>query len=375
MRVAIIALLVLSVGFSALAKDEPTLREKIGQMLIVGFEGLELEQDNPIVRSLREDHLGGVILYNRKGQRNVESPAQLKKLVASLKAQSKYPLFVSVDMEGGYVCRLHRSKGFVTTVTQQKIALAQRYLEGLVEEKLVKGTPVDLVQICSSNMASDMKEVGINLNLAPVVDVNINPDNAAIGKYERSFSSDASIVSRYALQFIKGQHDKGILVTLKHFPGHGSPDEDSHLELPDITETWDGEAELLPYREIVKAGKADLVMMAHVYHKKLDPKYPATLSRDIIEGLLRKDVGFQGVVISDAMEMKAITDNFGFEEAIILAVNAGVDILLYSNRTGDVVKVLNTIEKAVENHRISMERIDQAFGRIQKLKARIRKTE
>ncbi|RLB66095.1 MAG: glycoside hydrolase family 3, partial [Deltaproteobacteria bacterium] len=212
---------------------------------------------------------------------------------------------------------------------------------------------------------------GITLNFAPVVDLNINPNNPVIGKLERSFSADPQVVTRMALAFIRAHHVLGIRCTLKHFPGHGSSSTDSHLGFVDVTKTW-SPVELEPYKNIIGAGMADAIMTAHVFNAKLDEDYPATLSKRVITGLLREKLGYGGVIISDDMQMGAIRKYYGFEQAIRLAIDAGVDILIVANNTifdkTAIPRAISIIRTLVKQGKISVPRIEASYRRIHALK-------
>ena len=289
--------------------------------------------------------------------RNISSPPQLKALVGEL-LTAEPRLIVAVDEEGGLVARLDDSHGFPATVSEQ-------YL-GTINDPNVTYSH-------AAQMGATLASMGINLNFAPVVDVNVNPNNPIIGSLGRSFSADADIVTSMAEAFIHGMHDNGVLCTLKHFPGHGSSTTDSHLGFVNVTDTWSA-VELEPFRDIIADGLADAVMTAHIFNAHLDPDYPATLSYKTITGILREQLGWDGVVISDAMEMRAITDLYGFEQAIVLAVGAGVDILQYGNDGDDptlVGRVVETIRQHVESGAIPESRIDQSYLRVQDLKKRL----
>ncbi len=345
---------------------EESLDVKIGQMILAGFKGIDVKKSDSIVRDIEERHLGGVILYDydvagEKKERNIQSPHQVKKLIKDLQSYATIPLIVAIDYEGGKISRLKDSLGFPATVSHQYLG-----------EK----DDLNLTYKYATTMAGTLSNLGFNLNLAPVADLMVNPDNPIIAKLERSFSADHKKVSRHVLEFIKASHEQGILTSLKHFPGHGSSATDSHLGMTDVTKTWSS-IELEPFKAIIKEKRVDTIMTAHVYIRNLDPLYPATLSRAIITDLLRKKLHYDGVVISDDMGMKAITDKFGFETALLKTIEAGVDIIVISNNTGTSEKdvsgdVALTIKRLVEEGKISEERIDRSFKRIQKLKSRMR---
>ncbi len=228
----------------------------------------------------------------------------------------------------------------------------------------------------NSPVIRDIKKgrVGINVNLAPVVDVNVNPENPVIGGLKRSFSSETDIVARHAREVILAHRKQGVLTALKHFPGHGSSTEDSHLGFTDVTRTWSC-SELKPYRDLFKSPGADMVMTAHVFNARLDPEWPATLSSRVLNGLLRKGLGFDGVIISDDMQMKAITDKHDLETALKKTILAGTDIIIFGNnlvyeedvarKAGDIILDL------VRRDKIPAARIKEAYQRIMSLKEQI----
>jgi beta-N-acetylhexosaminidase len=343
----------------------PSLESKIGQMLLVGFRGLQIDATTPFGAAIAAGRVGNTVLFDvdlaGAPIRNVESTSQVAALDASLQALAPTLMLISVDEEGGNVARLGPDHGFPATVSA---------------ESLGDQNDLDRTRSAASAIATALVAAGINLNLAPVVDLNVNPANPIIGSLGRSFSADPEVVTRNALAFIEAQHAAGVLCTLKHFPGHGSSTADSHLGFVDVTDTW-SETELVPYRRIVAAGMADVVMTAHVFNRNLDPDYPATLSRRVITSLLRKQIGYDGVVITDDMQMGAIADNYGFTEALELAVNAGADIIAIANNgpayDPDVhAKAFDAIHAAVMAGRIDEAGIDSAYERIRSLKKRLR---
>jgi len=213
--------------------------------------------------------------------------------------------------------------------------------------------------------------LGINLNLAPVVDLAINPESPAIAKKERSFSQDPGQVAAHAQEVIRGHHAHHVLTTLKHFPGHGSAALDTHEGFVDVTTTW-SEDELDPYRLLIQGGEVDAIMTAHVFNKDLDPEYPCSLSFPVLTGILRQRLGFEGVIISDDLQMGAISLHYPLEAAVRLALQAGSDILLFANQqTYDpqiAPKVIAIVKHLVETGEVSQERINQSFARIASLK-------
>jgi beta-N-acetylhexosaminidase len=360
-----------SAAFLALRRGSPApehgpgLEEKIGQMILVGFRGLALDASNPIAADIRDRRIGGVVLFDydvpsKSPVRNIESPGQVKGLVASLQKIAATPLFVAVDQEGGKVSRLKEKFGFPPTFSQRSLG---RLNDPRATRRSAEAT------------ARVLAEAGFNLNFAPVVDLATNPENPVIGGLERSFAADPEIVTANALEVVRAHHEAGILTSLKHFPGHGSSRGDSHLGFTDVTETW-SRRELEPYAKIIETGPCDSIMTGHVFNARLDPKLPATLSRRTIDGLLREGMAYDGVVISDDMQMKAITAEFGLEDAIIKAVGAGVDILTFANNStfepGIARDAVGILTRALADGLIPIERINRSYERILKLKTRLR---
>jgi beta-N-acetylhexosaminidase len=339
-----------------------SLREKIGQMVMVTVTGDSLEKSSPSLDTLKSDLdqglVGGLILFNWSG--NLKNPDQIAHFTQELQKRARTPLFLAIDQEGGRVARLNASNGFQAT--------ASAYTLGTILnlESATRQT--------AGTMAQWLWQMGLNMNLAPVVDVNVNPASPAIGAVERSFSTDADTVALHASWFIDEFHKRGIITTLKHFPGHGSATGDSHLGFTDVTTTWTS-IELVPYRRLMAAHLVEAVMTAHVFNATIDTLYPATLSTATITGILRNELGYQGVVVSDEMGMKAISSQFGFDEAIGLALNAGVDLLLYNKNldsTGSSLArhVVDYVEQKVLEGEIAPLRIEESYDRIMALKSR-----
>jgi len=342
-------------------KENDALKQKIGQMLILGFRGTEVDKNSSIVKEINKYNLGGVILFDRDAPtkqfpRNIIDPEQTKKLIADLKNLSSSSLFVAIDAEGGLINRLKEKYGFVNIPSAQEMG----------KEDLGKTKENALI------IAEELSGLGINIDFAPVVDVNVNPDNPVIGGLERSFSQDPEKVALYASEFIEGLHEKNIVSAIKHFPGHGSSTQDSHLGMVDVTDTYN-EEELIPYQKLIEQGYSDMVMTAHIVNRNIDPDFPATLSPLYIKKILRQDLGFKGVVVSDDMNMGAIVDNYGFDEALIKAIQAGCDILIISNNGSEynekaAEEAVETIFQAVKEGELSEEQINESYDRIQELK-------
>ena len=342
-----------------------TLEQAVGQMLLVGFRGTELT--GSAAAMLRDIQPGGVILFDRDGPsggelaRNITDRAQLQALTAQLQEQAAIPYFIAIDAEGGYVNRLKEKYGFAL-----KVPTAQQ----------LGARPAAETAALAGQLAAEMRDMGLNWNLAPVVDVNVNPESPAIGAIERSFSADPAVVAAQAQAFSGAMRQRQVIPTLKHFPGHGSAAGDTHLGVTDVTATYRRELELAPYRELIAGGYADAIMTAHIVNRRLDDAgRPATLSPVIIDGLLRQELGFAGLVVSDDMQMGAIVAQYGPAEAAIAAVQAGVDVILLANQQGDydlqrVYGVRDALLQAVAAGVIPEERIYQSVERILELKDR-----
>ena len=339
--------------------DPDALRRKIGRLLIVGFRGLTVRPADPITRAVKAG-LGGVILFDRDratGSRNVKSPGQLAALTASLRAAAPGSLIVAIDQEGGRVSRLTPERGFPDTRSQAEI--------GATDDP-------DEAFEAGRSMGATMAAAGIDLDLAPVVDVNVNPTNPAIGALDRSFSGDPSIVAAMAEAEIRGLHEHGVRAAIKHFPGLGSASANTDFDNVDVTGTWT-EAELEPFETLIAAGLPDVVMTGHIVNDTLDQGVPASLSRATVEGLLRGRLGWTGVVITDDLGAVAIASRYAREDAVARALEAGNDLLLFANQTAyapDLAKeVVETILGLVASGRITEARIDASIERLDILAA------
>ncbi len=340
----------------------PTLDRMIGEMIILGFRGTEVSDSSKIVSDINEYNIGGVILFDydvpsKSFPRNIVDPKQTKKLIEDLKKLTRSDLFIAIDAEGGYVNRLKAEYGFIQIESPQALGKSNP------KNTFLKILPLGM----------ELNDLGFNLNFAPVVDVNINKDNPVIGSLERSFSDDPVKVYEHAGYFINVMHKYNIITAIKHFPGHGSSTEDSHLGLVDITDTYNEEVELSPYRKLIEDGKTDIIMTAHVMNTNIDPDNPATLSSIFLKDILRGRLNYEGVIVSDDMQMGAIATYFGFEEAIIKAINAGCDILIFSNNgreyDDDIAgKAVEVIKKAVREGKITEEEISNSYNRVKELK-------
>lgn len=342
------------------AKDtlnDDELQKMIGRMLIVGFSDEAINKSSDIVRVMQEYELGGVILfdrfYNDKNKtKNISSSTQLQQLTSKLKLFSNKPMLISVDQEGGKVARLKPAYGFAN----------------IPSAKLISSLHVDKAKAIYKAQAKMLKNSGINCDFAPVVDLSVNPNNRVIYGLERSYGSEATEVVKYANIFIDSLKNEGVFSVLKHFPGHGSSLGDSHEGFVDVSNTW-SEIELEPYKQLIDSGNVSMIMTAHVFNSNLDENHPATLSYKTNTELLRDSLGFDGVVISDDLQMKAISKNYTLQEIVTLAINSGVDILLFGNQlsTQNIDELIDVILTQVKSGAIPMDRILESNQRIEQL--------
>lgn len=341
-----------------------SLETMAGQMVLAGFRGTTLEDQAPILRDLNRLGLGGAVLFDRDvvlgtRTRNILNPKQLARLTARLRKTARIPPFLGVDQEGGAVARLRPERGFPATVSAAALGR-----EG----------NLTAARLAGRNIGETLRRGGLNLDFAPVVDLDFGDKSPAIGRLGRSFSADPEQAAAYALAFIRGLHDAGVLSCLKHFPGHGSAGGDTHLGFTDVTDVW-SRKELVPFRRIIDAGEADMIMTAHIANRNLDPDGPATFSKAVIQGLLRGELGYDGVVITDDLQMGAVAQNYGFEQAVRQSVLAGADILLFGNNLSydpDVAaKARNVILDMVRSKEVDKARIAKSWERIMRLKAKL----
>ncbi len=337
-------------------------------MLIIGFTGCDIDHESPIVKWLKEDGLGGVLLFDfdlstKTYGKNLRNCNQIKRLTHQLKHYAevtnvggeKSPLFIAIDYEGGAVDRLSKIDDCMAT----KSALKQAQLSD------------EALYVEAEKMAITLKELGFNLNFAPVVDLNLNEQQGIIGKLGRSFSSLPAEVIRAAKQFVSAFSQYGIACAYKHFPGHGSAIGDTHQGFVDVTEQHT-DSELVPYATLLKDKTLPaMVMTAHVINRKLDASgMPATLSYPILTGLMRQKIGFDGVIISDDLQMQAISDHYNLSEALRLTINAGADMFIFANQLGNITatEIIDCVEGLVKKGDILPHRIDESYQRICKLK-------
>ncbi|MFI3239771.1 MAG: glycoside hydrolase family 3 N-terminal domain-containing protein [Bacteroidales bacterium] len=356
------------VAVSCVSKEEKevSMEEKIGQMLMAGFVGYE---PTPlIIDAIEKYKVGGIIYFEANlsdnyGPRNINSPEQVKALSDSLQAISEAAglpkLLISIDQEGGRVVRLKEKYGFPAMVSAK--------YQGDV------ACP-DTTRKYAASAAQTLQEVGININIAPCVDLAVEPTNPVIVKVERSFGASADSVVLHASIWAEEANKQGIINGIKHFPGHGSSLADSHFGIADVTETWSDE-ELKPYSIMIANGYDDIVMLGHLFNHNIDSIYPSSLSKATVD-ILRVDMNYDGVIATDDLYMGAIAENYKFDLALELAINAGVDLLLMGNNTKTfdptlVQRTVETIQQLIADGRVSEERIDESYERIMKLKARL----
>ena len=358
-RLILVAALVL---FFAGPTAAQTLEQMAGQMIVVGFTGDDV--DDPAVRSARaeiEAGLLGGVMYLKT---NVKSLAAVRAMNAAFRdaAPAGLPPLITLDQEGGAVERLTADVGFREIAGARAIAAAHR---------------PDAAERIYGDLASRVAKQGFTVNFGPVVDLDVNPDNQIIARFGRAFGASATDVSAYAEAFVAGHRGAGLLTSLKHFPGHGSSTADSHEGFVDITQSWD-QAELEPYRALIADDMVDMIMVGHLYHADYsggDRRLPSSLSPEWIEGVLRGELGYDGVVISDDLEMGAIRTLFTLEETVKLAVRAGVDVLLFANTVkaraslaGELRAILVAEAERDASFRV---RIAQSYARIVELRRRI----
>ncbi len=329
-----------------------SLAEKVGQLFQVGFHSKTIDKE---IEDLIENyHIGGVIYFSRNIE-NLEQTASLSKNLQelALKNGAAIPLFISVDQEGGKVRRIKDLTYFPANIEI-----------GATGDK-------ELSRKIAVSTAKELKKLGINVNLAPVLDVNNNPVNPVIG--ERSFGADPELVAEMGLAYIEGLQSQGIIATAKHFPGHGDTEVDSHFDLPVINHARErlDQVELYPFKKAIEVG-VDTIMVGHIHFSALEPEtaIPATLSKAVLNDLLREELNFEGVIITDDMEMGAIKNSFGIVEGTVKTIEAGSDIVLISHSYAKQKQAIEALIKAVENGRISEKRIEESLRRIIKLKGK-----
>ncbi|MDQ6610552.1 MAG: glycoside hydrolase family 3 protein [Bacteroidota bacterium] len=345
-------------SFSGKTQATDSLEMKIGQMLMMGLPDNNLDTGAVFYKDVKAGKIGGITMYERH-LTPANTQENLRQLISFYQAVSPIPLFVSITQEGGLVNRLKTKYGFLPMPSAAYLG---------------KMNSPDSTKYYADNIAFTLSRLGININFAPVVDV-YSATNPVLGSRERTFSSDPNVIIQQAEQMILSHNYFNVATALKHFPGHGSSTTDTHLQLTDVSKTWKRE-ELKPYEVLIKKGLVKAVMTAHIVNTQLDKdSLPATLSKKMITGLLRNQLHFTGVVFSDDMQMKAISAEYGLKEAIAKAINAGVDVLLFSGNisgqpplvASDLVAI---IVQLVKEGTVSPKTIDASYRRIMQLKQR-----
>lgn len=340
------------------AQKLDSLGIKIGQMLLIGFPGPSV--DAAVLQEIRDGKIGSIILF----EKNIppqNSFIALKKIIWTYQQAAPQPLLVGIDQEGGRVNRLKDKYGFPRSITARAMGQSKT---------------LDSVRFYGESTAATLAGLGFNINFAPVVDLASNPNNPIIAKHGRAFSANEDSVALLAKEFVKAHRKYNVLTSLKHFPGHGSSKDDTHLGIADVTNTWE-QRELKPYQILIDSGYADAIMTSHIVNRQLDKAgNPGTLSVDILSGILRQRLHYNGVVFTDDMQMQAITKHYGLKDAIRMAINGGVDIMTFSNNLPDrenrIVDIAHDmIRKMVASGEISPARIDQSYRRIMAMKKRL----
>lgn len=342
--------------------NQAELEQMIGQMILVGFLGDNSEHQwfKTITEQLEAGKITGV-LYLR---RNISDRASVENMNGVLKSHDRnrpVPL-IGIDQEGGRIERLTAKIGFPHTPSALKIASEMS---------------TDEAYEAYGELARNLRDWGFNFNLAPVVDLNVNADNPIIGRFERSFSSNAATVIQYSTAFVDAHRANGVITVLKHFPGHGSSADDSHYGAVDVSTSW-SKSELTPFNALIGDGRADMIMSAHIQNSQIQDlaeDLPVSLSATGLKGTLRNKMGYTGVIISDDMQMGAIRDNYALNDAVIRAVKAGNDILIFANDTHPVVdipdQVISILSKAAETDKALAAGICESYRRIVALKSRL----
>ena len=340
-----------------------SLEQLIGQLIIAGFRGSNAPPDSPIVNFIKDYNLAGVILYDEDvkigglGTRNIQTPGQVKDLSNQLQSFSKGDLLISIDQEGGGTNRLKPDYGFPETPSWNHM--------GLLDNDL-------MTQQFSQTIASTLNDCGINVNFAPVLDLDYG-DDTVIGKAKRANSNLPKTVVQHSRVFIQSLKENNIISCGKHFPGQGSAFGDTHKGSTNISDTWTVK-DLIPFDELIKYGHLDMVMVSHTFDKKMDPKYPASLSKIIITDMLRNDLGFKGVVICDDPSMNAISDHYDLTESFELMLNAGIDLFCLGNNLNYdpdfIPKSVSSMCQLVKSGKITEDRIRQSINRIESLKTK-----
>lgn len=327
--------------------DEMDIDEKIGQLIIGGFEGQEI--DESIKKLISEYKIGGLIFFDR----NINDSKQTMRLINQIKQENSnntYPLFLSIDEEGGIVSRLPSDYRRLPTALE-------------VGNKGSEELSMHFGEI----LGDRLKSLGFNLDFAPILDIYSNPDNTVIG--DRAFGKDIEQVKINGLNVIDGLRSTGVIPTVKHFPGHGDTVVDSHLSLPKVQKTLAElkEFELKPFEYAIEKD-IEMIMVAHLLYPEIDAEFPSSMSDQMIDGILREEMNYKGVIISDDMTMNPIIDNYGVAEASLKFLQAGGDIALICHGEENIIASIDRIKTAIENDELKEDEIDDKLYRIISIK-------
>lgn len=322
-----------------------SLKEKFSQMFILGFSGVCLNAENQNIQVLAKNGLGGVIYFSE----NINSYEQIQALSKELQAIAKIPLFVSIDQEGGRVERTGNIQNKVIYLSPAELAACD---------------DIEFIKNQTRIMAEELKIMGVNMDFAPVLDVNTNENNPVIGI--RSFGSNAKDVIKFSKPVYKTFIENNIIPVGKHFPGHGDTSEDSHLDMPSVDLTLEEleKIHIKPFKEAINSG-LDVVMVAHVFYKAFNREIiPASLSYEIITGYLKQKLNFKGLVVSDDMIMGGISKNYDCLNACIKGINAGIDLFIFRNSSDETVKLIDELVKVAEKDLSFQEKINKSVEKI-----------
>ena len=336
------------------------LREKIGQLIMESFIGDQATIESDISQDIIQRKVGGAIIFSSTMHGNVKGPDQLHNLTSTLKQISmqhtNYSFLFSVDEEGGQIARLRKRNGFIDTESAAAIGKVDNY---------------DYTQSCGRIIGEMLWESRLDINFAPVVDILTYDLNPELGKYERCFGVDPYKVGNHSMQYILGMQDYNVMPTMKHFPGKGSERNDTEVMFSNITDYWT-ENDLISFRNLVHI--ANLTMTSHLTVSQLDSKYQTTFSRKIVTDLLQNTLKFDRAITTDDINMGSVHKYYTFEEAVVMALRAGHDILLICNHMDSgfdpllATRAIDAVERAVKNGIVSIEQVEKSFAKIQELK-------
>lgn len=356
-RIILLAFLFIFAAGEIFAAD---LDFKTGQMIITGFSGNSIHSRGfkRIIKELKKGEISGVILFSK----NIKSKDDLTSMIQEIKAASAVPAFISIDNEGGKIQRFdYKNPDFEEFQFKSAKEISALDLTSAREEY--------------AKMAQSLEKTGINFNFAPCVDLDLNPDSI-ISKKERSYGKDPETVSKYAEIFIEEHNKRKIITSIKHFPGHGSAKGDTHKGFVDNSATFSKE-EIMSYKNLKNYDNLNTVMVSHIFNKNFDEKYPASLSKKTIKGLLKEEIGFKGIVVSDDFDMGAIRKNYPLREIVVQAVNSGIDLMIFSNNISKndasiSKKIRKIIKEEIKNGNIEEKNIDESFRKILELKRNLK---